>query len=88
MTLAIEIPEALERHLRNVLTDLNADAKEAMLVELYRGEKISRRQLSDALGLGRLETDSLLHRHKVVEDLPTNQELEEDLREAMKLVRT
>jgi hypothetical protein len=44
---------------------MNRDAKEAYLVNLYREERISHRQLGEALGLRRYKTDGLLKRYKV-----------------------
>ncbi|OJW23005.1 MAG: hypothetical protein BGO49_28130 [Planctomycetales bacterium 71-10] len=42
--------------------ELNEKAREALLVELFRGREITHRQLGEALGLGRYETDGLLKR--------------------------
>lgn len=47
----------------------SAAAKEAALVELYRLQRITHHQLSEALGLHRLETDLVLKRHDVPLDL-------------------
>ena len=58
-----------------------------MLIELYRREKLTRYELSEALGLNRFETDAVLKEHNVWEDLPTAKELEEDLREARNLLK-
>lgn len=87
MSVVIELSDEIERDLRRSLGNLDGAAKEAMLVEFYRQEILTRYQLSQALGLSRLETDAVLKRHHVVEDLPSPEELEEDLRRAMSLVR-
>jgi hypothetical protein len=87
MPVIIELSEEIERDLRRSLGNLDRVAKEAMLVEFYRQELLTRYQLSQALGLSRFETDALLKRHHVVEDLPSPEELEQDLRRAMSLVR-
>ena len=58
-----------------------------MFVEFYRQAKLTRHQLSQALGLGRLETDAILKKHNVTEDLPSPEELEEDFRQGMRLVK-
>jgi hypothetical protein len=79
MTVTFEIPIELEKQLRQEFPDLNQAAKEAALVEMYRREKITRPELSRALGLGRIETDGLLKRHNVTEDLPTLEEYEESV---------
>lgn len=86
MTLTVEIPDDLEQVLRRQSANLDADAKEAMCIEFFRQERITRYQLSQALGISRFETDAILKKHHVTEDLPTSQELEEDLRAAAQLV--
>jgi predicted HTH domain antitoxin len=86
MAVTIQLPADVERRLRAESPDLDSEAKEAMLVELYRQEKLGRYELSQALGISRLETDAVLKRHNVTEDLPTLEELEEDLRQARLLM--
>ena len=85
MAVTIELPPDVEQRLRAETPDLDCEAKEAMLVELYRQDKLSRYELSLALGLTRFETDAVLKQHNVIEDLPTPEELEEDLRRAQEL---
>lgn len=85
MAVTIQLPADVEQRLRAESSDLDAEAKEAMLVELYRQDKLSRYELSLALGLERFETDAVLKKHNVTEDLPTAEELEEDLRRAREL---
>ncbi len=82
MAINIELPESIERKLRSDLGDLGAAGKEAMLIELYRQGKLTRYELSEALGVGRFETDGILKRHNVTEDLPTSDELDERLASA------
>jgi hypothetical protein len=74
MTLKIEIPTEVEQKLRAQSPDLDKEAKEALLVELYRQDKLTHHELSLALGLERFETDALLKRHNVMEDLPSAEE--------------
>ncbi|MGN6370627.1 MAG: UPF0175 family protein [Phycisphaerae bacterium] len=76
MTLTIDLPPDVERRLRTQFPNLDAHAKESFLVDLYRQEVLSHHELSEALGLTRFETDGLLKRHNVTEDLPTDAELE------------
>jgi hypothetical protein len=76
MVVSVELPADVERRLRAQSADLEAEAKEAMLIDLYRQDKLSHHELSQALGLERLETDAVLKRHGVVEDLPTKDEHE------------
>ena len=71
MTVQFELPNNIENALRGQSTDLNQLAKESVLVELFRQDKISRYELSQALSLGRMETDELLNKHHVTEDLGT-----------------
>lgn len=74
MAVIVEIPEEVERLLRARYSDLDEKAKVAMLVELYRQDKLSQHELSLALGMDRFETEALLKLHNVVEDLATDAE--------------
>jgi hypothetical protein len=87
MAVTIELPPDVEQRLRSEHPNLDAEVKEAMLVELYRQDRLSRYELSLALGISRLETDAVLKKHCVTEDLPTPEELEEDLRRLRQLDR-
>jgi predicted HTH domain antitoxin len=86
MSVTIHLPADVEERLRATSTDLDAEAKEAMLVELYRQDKLTRSELSQALGLTRFETDGVLKKHRVTEDLPTAEEIERDLEQARNLL--
>jgi hypothetical protein len=79
MAVSFQLPSDLEQHLRHDVDDLDAAAKEALLVELYRRDKLTHFELSQALELGRIETEGLLKKHNVTEDLPTQEEISEDL---------
>jgi hypothetical protein len=79
MALCIELPAELESALRSQVADLDHTAKEAVLIELYRQEKLTHHELSLALGLDRLETDGLLARHGVAAYQPSEAEIEADL---------
>jgi Uncharacterised protein family (UPF0175) len=85
MAVTIELPPDFEERLRAETPDLDAEAKEALLVELYRRDKLSRYELALALGRSRFEIDAVLKKHNVTEDLPTPEEVEEDLRRAKEL---
>jgi len=85
MTISFQLPTGIERHLREELADLDQIAKEAALVELYRREKLTHHELATALGLDRFETEALLKRHRVTEDLITAEELDEQLKSLRKL---
>ncbi len=79
MTVSFELPREVEQRLRAQTPNLEAEAKEAMLVELYRQDRLSHHELAQALGLDRFQTDGVLKKHRVTEDLPTPQELAKDL---------
>jgi hypothetical protein len=78
MAVTFELPQEMERSLRRELGDLDQVAKEAALVELYRQDRVTAFELAQALSLSRLQTEALLKRHNVTEDLPTEAELELD----------
>src|SRR5690606_33918303 len=63
MTISFELPRDIAEQANG--TDLTAKAKEALLVELYREEKITQHQLAEALGLDDYETDGLLKQYGV-----------------------
>jgi hypothetical protein len=65
MTIRFEIPHDIEHELGGKGADLNGEAREAFLVDLYRQDRITHHQLALALGLSRLETEGILKRHKV-----------------------
>ncbi len=65
MNISFEIPGEIEQELSSNRADLNGEAREAFLVDLYRQDRITHHQLSEALGLSRLETEGILKRHQV-----------------------
>lgn len=65
MTITFELPRDLELEVRSKGLDLNNEAKVAFLIDLYRRDRIMHRQLGEALGLSRYETDGILKRHGV-----------------------
>jgi predicted HTH domain antitoxin len=68
MTISFEIPHAIEQQVRTDGADVNRDAKVAYLVDLYRKERITRDDLSEALGLCFYQTEQLLKEHAVGDD--------------------
>jgi hypothetical protein len=84
VTVAFELPMEAEEALRREGEDASVAAREAVLVELYRRSRLTHFQLARALGLSRMETDGVLKKHGVVEDLMT---VEEFRREADALRR-
>ena len=79
MAISFTLPPEIEQQLREEFGDLNAAAKDAALVELYRHQRLTNHQLAKALGLDRFETEAVLKRHNVTEDLITPGEYSEQL---------
>jgi hypothetical protein len=71
MSISFSLPENIEKQLRDELGDLDQAAKESALVELYRQGKLSHGELAASLETSRYETDAVLKRHNVTEDLIT-----------------
>jgi hypothetical protein len=65
MNVSFEIPADIEQELRGNGADINGEAREAFLVDLYRVDRITHHQLAQALGLSRMETEAVLKRHNV-----------------------
>ena len=76
-TVSFQLPDNVEQQLRRQLGDLDAAAKEAALVELYRQGQLSHGKLAEGLGISRYETDAVLKRHNVTEDLLTREEFDQ-----------
>ncbi len=65
MNISFELPQDIEEQIRTNGEDPSGEARELFLVELYRRERITHHQLSEALGLSRYETDGVLKKHEV-----------------------
>ena len=65
MDISFDIPHDIEQQARADGADLNGEAREAYLVDLYRQDRITHHQLAEALGLSRYEADGVLKRHEV-----------------------
>jgi hypothetical protein len=74
MAVTFQLPEDVEQRLRAQHLNLEAEAKESFLVDSYRRGELTHLALSEALGLDRLETEEVLHKHNVTEDLGTVEE--------------
>ncbi len=85
-TVSFQLPESIGQQLRQELGDLDAAAKEAALVELYRQRNLSHHELAMALGLDRFETEGVLKRHNVTEDLLTLEEFDQQIAALRKLL--
>ncbi len=75
-TVSIQLPETVLAALGNDAGKAARQAVEALVVDLYRTRQLSYRQVSQALGLSRYETDGILKRHHVTEDLVTVEEFD------------
>lgn len=69
MAVSFQLPTDLEHTLRRETDDLDAEAKEALLVSLYKREKLTHHQLGEALGVSRFAVDAVLKRHGVFHDM-------------------
>jgi hypothetical protein len=79
MIITFQLPDELERDLRLSIGDLNAAAREMVLVSLYRQGWLTHVALARALGRDRFETEELLHKYGVTEDLGTVDEFLKDV---------
>lgn len=77
MAVTIQMPREIEQRLRAQNSDLDALAKEAVALDLFRKGKLSHYELSRMLGLDRFETDAYLKAHNVVEGSLTAEDLDE-----------
>lgn len=78
MAVTFELPADIEKRLRAESLDLDAEAREASALELFRRGKLSHFELSQVLGLDRFQTDAYLIQHKVYEGSLTAEDLEAD----------
>ncbi len=84
MSILIELPEDLERTLREQVGNLNEAARETFLVSLYRENKIGYGQLRQGLGIGRMEVEAVLKRHQVYYEI-TPEDVVQESNSAQKL---
>ncbi len=78
LNVKLDLPADLVEKLCRETPNLDADVKEAYLLELFRRGKLSHYELSRALGLDRFETVAWLKRHKVFAGSLTMADLEAD----------
>ena len=78
MAVTFQLPADVEKRLRAQSQDLDAEVREASALELFRRGRLSHFDLSQVLGLDRLETDANLIRHSVYEGSLTAEDLEAD----------
>ncbi len=80
MTITLELPEELETRLREEVPDLDAEARIAVALDLFRKEQITHFELGRMLGLDRFETNALLVARQEYAQSPTLEDLENDYR--------
>jgi len=80
MAVTFQFPADIEKRLRDQLLDLDAEAREASALELFRRGTLSHFDLSQVLGLDRFETDAYLLKREVFEGSLSEADLEADLK--------
>ena len=80
MNISFELPPNIERQVRANGADLNREAKEVYLIDLFRRGVVSHYDLGQALELDRFETNALLNRHHVTEGLLSHEDVDADVR--------
>ena len=78
MAVTFQLPADVEKRLRAESLDLDAVAREASALELFRRGKLSHFELAQVLGLDRFQTDAYLIKQKVYEGSLTAEDLEAD----------
>src|SRR5688572_2554254 len=68
MTVSFQLPPEIASASRDGAADIERVAKEALLVDLYRRQVVTHKQLSEALELSWYDTEGLLKRHGVMLD--------------------
>lgn len=86
VSVAVNLPPEVEDRLRAESGDLSAAVREGFLLDLFRRGLLTRHGLSQALGLDRFETFSLLKRHQVFDGTLTHDDVEADVRSINELL--
>ena len=74
MTLKVELPSDLEAAIRrSVGGDLDAYAREALAVQMYRDRKLTHGQLQRFLNVQSYEADTILKKHGGVDELTSDE---------------
>jgi predicted HTH domain antitoxin len=80
MPITLDLPPDLERQLREEIPDLDAEAKIAVALDLFRKEQITIYELRLLLGLTRDAANALLVSRKEFAQSPTLEDVENDAR--------
>ena len=86
MPITLELPPGTELRLRQEPFDLDAEAVEAVALDLFRKERITHYELSQMLGLNRFETDAFLKARGEYAQSLTLEDLEEDYQNLTKIL--
>jgi predicted HTH domain antitoxin len=78
VNVTLDFPADLENRIRQESPQLEAEMREAYVLELFRQGRLSHFELSRVLGLDRFQTDALLKRRGIFEGSLTRQDLEAD----------
>jgi predicted HTH domain antitoxin len=78
MPVTFQLPADLEQRLRAEIPNLEGEAREAYVLDLFRRGKLTHFELTKVLGVDRFETDAILKRHNVYEGSLTLSDLEAD----------
>lgn len=86
MPVTFDLPTDLEQELRQKVSNLDRQAKEAFAIQLFREGVLNHFQLSRTLDLDRFETDALLKKYGVTEGALNLQDLESDYQTLSRLL--
>lgn len=86
LNVTLDLPPEVEAKVRREGGSVDADVKEAYLLELFRRGTLSHYELSQSLGLDRVETDAFLKRHGVFQGSLTREDLEADWQTIQRVV--
>ncbi|HMN42178.1 MAG TPA: UPF0175 family protein [Phycisphaerales bacterium] len=78
--ISINLPDDVEKRIRAEVANLDATARESVLLDLFRRGVLSHSELSQALGIDRFETDAVLKGRGIFEGSLTAEDVEEDRR--------
>jgi predicted HTH domain antitoxin len=70
MVISFELPPEIAQQIGIAGTDLDREARESYLIELYRQDRISHAQLRDALGVSFFEAERVIKDHGAGRDFP------------------
>lgn len=78
MAITFDLPASVEETLREELPNLDQEAKEIVLVALYREGKLTHHEFASAMNVTSYDADGILKRHGVTEDLISPEEFAEE----------